>query len=78
MFRFYVVLHGSLCKSIVATLFTKNSIVAHFLTLLFFSIFAIHDEAGFPFTITFPFDFKVDLIEMLPHLGFVVMCVGTS
>ena len=77
MFRFYVVPHGSLCKSIVVTLFTKNSIVAHFLTLLFFSIFAIHDEARFC-TLSIPFDFKVDLIEMLPHLTFVVVCVGTS
>ena len=75
MFRLYVVFHGSPCKSKVITLFTKNSIVAHFLTLLFFSIFAIHDEARF---CTIPFDFKVDSIEMLPHLSFVVMCVGTS
>ena len=77
MFRLYVVFHGSLCKSIVVTLFTKNSIVAHFLTLLFFSIFAIHDEARFC-TLIIPFDFKVDLIEMLLNLSFVVMCVGTS
>ena len=75
MFRDYVVLHGSLCKSIVVTLFTKNSIVAHFLTLLFFSIFAIHDEARF---CTFPFDIEVDSIEMYPQVSFVVMCVGTS
>ena len=75
MFRLYVVFHGSPCKSKVITLFTKNSIVAHFLTLLFFSIFAVHDKARF---CTIPFDFKVGSIEMLPHLCFVVMCKGTS
>ena len=67
MFRLYVVFHGSPCKSKVITLFTKNSIVAHFLTLLFFSIFAIHDEARF--CIIIPFDIKVGSIEMLSHLN---------